>query len=142
MWSQTPVQEADEGNEGAFTSDWIEQMTASVSSIVDRLNDITDVILEIQETSLALQNSSQWTLQILETDSTAVAQAHASQTFPVSRRTEMRPPPIPQAPSPAIDAPSVATGRTATSYELRLLHRIYGDSLHNIRVSKIPDYIF
>ncbi len=135
--SDAPVQEVDEGNEGAFTRDWIEQMTASVSNIADRLNDVTDAIFEIQETSLALQNASQRTLQILEADSPPGAQADASQTSPV-----MRPPPVPQSPAPAIDAPSVATGRTATSYDLRLVHRIYGDSLHNIRVSKIPDYKF
>ncbi len=29
--SDVPIQEVDEGNEGAFTRDWIEQMTASVS---------------------------------------------------------------------------------------------------------------
>ncbi len=40
---------------GAFTRDWIEQMTASVSNIVDRPNDVTDAIFEVQETSLALQ---------------------------------------------------------------------------------------
>ncbi len=53
--SDAPVQEADEGNEGAFTRDWIEQMTASVSNIVDRLNDVMDAIVEIQQTSLSLQ---------------------------------------------------------------------------------------
>ncbi len=57
LWrgSDAPVQEVDEGNEGAFTRDWIEQMTASVSNIVDRLNDVTNAIVEIQETSLALK---------------------------------------------------------------------------------------
>ncbi len=88
--AEAPVQEEDEGNEGAFTKDWIEQMTTSVSNIVDRLNDVTDAIVEIQETSLALQNASQRTLQILEADSPTRAQADASQTSPVSRRTEMR----------------------------------------------------
>ncbi len=48
------VQEEDEGNEGALIRDWIERMTASVSNIVDRLNGDTDVIVELQETSLAL----------------------------------------------------------------------------------------
>ncbi len=51
------VQEEDEGIEGAFTRDWIEQMTASVSNIVDCLNDLKDAIVEIKETSLALQNA-------------------------------------------------------------------------------------
>ncbi len=45
-----PVQEENEGNEGALTRDWIEQMTASVSNIVDRLNAVTDAMVELQET--------------------------------------------------------------------------------------------
>ncbi len=103
---------------------------------------LTDAIAEIQETSLAIQNASQQTFQILEADSPAGAQGDASQTSPVSRRTEMRPPSVPQSPAHAIDVPSVATARTATSYALRLVDRIYGDSLHNIRVLNIPDYKF
>ncbi len=52
---EAPVHESDEDNEGAFTRDWIEQMTASVSNIVNRPNDVTDAIFEVQETSLAIQ---------------------------------------------------------------------------------------
>eukprot|EP00171_Calliarthron_tuberculosum_P021211 IDg21211t1 len=114
----------------SFTRDWMDQMTRSMTSMVDQMGKLINAVEQVQESGKALHDAIMRTSNELERKENTTAPTVNNLVMEENRGRES---------SVAKETPLKIYEHR---YDLRLVHRIYSDSLHNTRVSKIPDYRF
>eukprot|EP00171_Calliarthron_tuberculosum_P015039 IDg15039t1 len=98
--------------------------------MVDQIGKLINAVEKMQESGKVLQEASTRTLDLLEQRQRDPSQPLADPATILARE----PKPTPENP--------ISILRGDQNYDLRLVHRIYTDSLRSTKVSKIPDYRF